>query len=52
MDTGKLWQEIMGGNLAGGVKEFAMQAVKSFFFEFSAGREIFMNILQIGRAHV
>lgn len=45
VDTGKLWQEIMGGNLAGGVKEFAMQAVKSFFFEFSAGREIFMNIL-------
>ncbi len=25
VDTGKLWQEIMGGNLAGGVKEFAMQ---------------------------
>lgn len=45
VDTRKLWQEIMKGNLSGGVKEFAQQAVKNFFFEFSAGREIFMNIL-------
>lgn len=45
VDTGKLWQEIMQGNLQNGIKEFALQATESFFFEFSAGREIFMNIL-------
>lgn len=45
VDTGKLWQEIMKGNLKNGVKEFAGQAVENFLFEFSAGREIFMNIL-------
>lgn len=45
VDTGKLWQEIMRGNLQNGVKQFALQAFSNFFFEFSAGREIFMNIL-------
>lgn len=45
IDTEKLWQEIMRGNVQSGVKEFAAQAVDHFFFEFSAGREIFMNIL-------
>lgn len=45
LDTGKLWQQIMQGNLQDGIKEFGMQAVKNLFFEFSAGREIFMNIL-------
>lgn len=45
VDTGKLWREIIAGNLKNGVKEFALQAVRNFFFEFSAGREIFMNIL-------
>lgn len=45
LDAGKLWQEIMNGNIQGGVREFAAQAVRNFFFEFSAGREIFMNIL-------
>jgi len=45
LDTGKLWQEIMRGNLRGGIKEFAGQAVENLFFEFSAGREILMNIL-------
>lgn len=45
LDAGKLWQEIMNGNIQGGVREFASQAVRNFFFEFSAGREIFMNIL-------
>ena len=45
VDAEKLWQEIMRGNLRSGVKEFAAQAVDHFFFEFSAGREIFMNIL-------
>ena len=45
LDTGKLWQEIMKGNLQNGVREFAAQAASYFFFEFSDGREIFMNIL-------
>lgn len=45
IDSGKLWREIMGGNLKNGIKEFAAQAAKNFLFEFSAGREIFMNIL-------
>lgn len=45
VDTAKLWRDIMRGNLQTGVKEFALQAVRNFFFEFSAGREIFMNIL-------
>ncbi len=45
LDTGKLWQEIMGGNLRGGIREFGVQAVGNMFYEFSAGREIFMNIL-------
>lgn len=45
IDTGKLWREILSGNLQTGVKEFAAQAFESFFFEFSSGREIFMNIL-------
>lgn len=45
VDTAKLWREIMNGNLQNGIKEFALQAVKNFFFEFRAGREIFMNIL-------
>ena len=45
LDTGKLWQEIMKGNLQGGIKEFGKQAVSNLFYEFSAGREIFMNIL-------
>ena len=45
VDTGELWREIMKGNLQSGIKEFALQAVGNFFFEFSAGREIFMNIL-------
>lgn len=45
IDTEKLWQEILEGNLKNGMKEFAAQAVDYFFFEFSAGREIFMNIL-------
>ena len=45
LDTGKLWQEILEGNLKDGIKEFGMQAVKNLFYEFSAGREIFMNIL-------
>lgn len=45
VDAGKLWQEILQGNLQNGLKEFAAEAVEHFFFEFSAGREIFMNIL-------
>lgn len=45
VDTGRLWREIIAGNVRSGVKEFALQAVRNFFFEFSAGREIFMNIL-------
>lgn len=45
LDTGKLWQEILKGNLQGSIKEFASQAVGNLFYEFSAGREIFMNIL-------
>ncbi len=45
LDTGKLWQEIMTGNLQNGCKEFAGQLIKKFFYEFSAGREIFMSIL-------
>lgn len=45
IDTGRLWHEIMKGNLKSGIKEFAAQAAKNFLFEFSAGREIFMNIL-------
>lgn len=45
VDTGKLWREIMKGNVKSAVKEFAAQAAKNFWFEFSAGREIFMNIL-------
>lgn len=45
VDTGKLWREIMQGNLQNGIKEFALEAVDHFFFEFSAGREIVMNIL-------
>lgn len=44
-DTGKLWQDIMKGNLQSGIKEFGSQVVKNLFFEFSAGREVFMNIL-------
>lgn len=45
LDTGKLWQEILRGNLRGSIKEFGAQAVENLFYEFSAGREIFMNIL-------
>lgn len=45
LDTGKLWQEILSGNLREGIKEFGAQAVGNLFYEFSAGREIFMNIL-------
>ncbi len=45
LDTGKLWQEILAGNLKESIREFGMQAIKNLFFEFSAGREIFMNIL-------
>lgn len=45
LDTGKLWQEILSGNLREGIKEFGAQAVRNLFYEFSAGREIFMNIL-------
>ncbi len=45
IDTGKLWREIMKGNLQNGIKEFGTSAVRNLFFEFSAGREIFMNIL-------
>lgn len=45
VDTAKLWREIMAGNLKNGIKEFGKQAIENFFFEFSAGREIFMNIL-------
>lgn len=45
LDTGKLWQEILKGNLLGSIKEFAAQAAGNLFYEFSAGREIFMNIL-------
>lgn len=45
VDTAGLWQEIMKGNLKDGVKEFAQQVLENLFFEFSAGREIFMNIL-------
>lgn len=45
LDTGKLWQEILKGNLQGSIKEFGAQAMENLFYEFSAGREIFMNIL-------
>ena len=45
LDTGKLWREILAGNLKESIREFGMQAIKNLFFEFSAGREIFMNIL-------
>ena len=45
VDTEKLWKEILSGNLENGIKEFAAEAIDNFFFEFSAGREIFMNIL-------
>lgn len=45
VDTAGLWREIMKGNLKDGVKEFAQQVLENLFFEFSAGREIFMNIL-------
>lgn len=45
LDAGKLWQEIISGNLKNGIKEFKTKAVKNIFYEFSAGREIFMNIL-------
>lgn len=31
LDAGKLWQEIMNGNIQGGVREFAAQAVRNFF---------------------
>ena len=45
VDAGKLWREIMQGNLQNGMREFAEQVIGNLFFEFSAGREIFMNIL-------
>lgn len=45
LDSGKLWQNIMKGNLQSGVKEFASEAIDNLFYEFFAGREIFMNIL-------
>ena len=45
LDTGKLWREILAGHLKESIREFGMQAIKNLFFEFSAGREIFMNIL-------
>lgn len=45
LDTGKLWQEILKGNLGGSIREFGAQAAGNLFYEFSAGREIFMNIL-------
>lgn len=45
LDAGKLWQEIISGNLKNGIKEFKTKAVKNLLYEFSAGREIFMNIL-------
>ena len=45
LDTGKLWQEILRGNLKESIGEFVAQAAGNLFYEFSAGREIFMNIL-------
>lgn len=45
VDSAQLWREIMTGNLQNGIKNFAGQALSNFFYEFSAGREIFMNIL-------
>lgn len=45
LDTGKLWQEILKGNLKESIREFGAQAAGNLFYEFSAGREIFMNIL-------
>lgn len=45
LDTGKLWQEILRGNLKESIREFGAQAAGNLFYEFSAGREIFMNIL-------
>ena len=45
LDTGKLWRDIMQGNLQNGVKEFGVRAIRNFFHEFFEGREIFKNIL-------
>lgn len=45
LDTGKLWREILKGNIQESIREFGAQAIKNFFYEFLAGREIFMNIL-------
>jgi len=45
LNSGKLWNDILSGDVQGGIKEFGRQLVKRFFYEFSAGREIFMTIL-------
>ncbi len=45
VDTAKLWREIMKGKLQNALKEFLSQAFHTFFYEFLAGREIFMNVL-------
>lgn len=45
LDAYGLWEEILSGNLKTALKEFGKQSVKAFFYEFSAGKEIFMAIL-------
>lgn len=45
LDAGQLWKDIISGNLKDGLKDFGGRFLKSFFFEFSAGKEIFMTIL-------
>lgn len=45
LNSGKLWNDILSGDVQGGIKEFGGQLMKRFFYEFSAGREIFMTIL-------
>ncbi len=45
LDAHGLWEEILSGNLKTALKEFGKQFVGALFYEFSAGKEIFMAIL-------
>ncbi len=45
LDAYGLWEEILSGNLKTALKEFGKQFLEAFFYEFSAGKEIFMAIL-------
>lgn len=45
LDAGKLWKQIFSGNIKEGLKDFWKEFIRTIFYEFSAGKEVFMTIL-------